>query len=95
MRIAAILILWLGLAPFGAGASASERSEPGAEPDLAREIYDLTVLRPLDTVQVVVGAAFFVPLYPLSLVLGGTDDVVDYCIRAPVERAFRRPLGRL
>ena len=94
MRMAAVLLLSFVVLCPDARASAPE-PERGAEPHLGHALYDLAVLRPLDTARVVVGAAFFVPLYPLSLAFGGSDDVVGYCVQAPVERAFRRPLGRL
>lgn len=62
---------------------------------VGRGAFDLVILRPLQLVQVVVSAAFFVPAYPVSLPFGGGDDVLELCITEPVERAFTRPLGDL
>jgi hypothetical protein len=83
------------LATFASSASAADRFDRGREPHLGHVLYDLGALRPLDTAVFLTGAVFFVPLYPISLVLGGSDDVVDTCIEGPFDRAFRRPLGRL
>lgn len=64
-------------------------------PGIARSAYDLAVLRPLGFLQVVVGAAILVPSYPVALLVDGDEDVWRACIAEPVERTFRRPLGRL
>jgi hypothetical protein len=53
------------------------------------------VLRPLGLVQTAVGGAFFAVFYPVSLLTGGSDHVVDACVKSPVEQTFRRPLGAL
>jgi hypothetical protein len=42
-----------------------------------------------------VGAAFFVVFYPVALVTGGSDHVVDTCWKSPVHQTFQRPLGAL
>jgi len=60
-----------------------------------RMIYDAVVLRPWGLVQVLVGAALFVPSYPIAWLAGAGDDVLRACIEQPVERTFRRPLGEL
>ena len=57
--------------------------------------FDLVILRPLGLVQTAVGGAFFVVFYPVSLVTGGSDHVVDYCWKSPVHQTFQRPLGAL
>lgn len=64
-------------------------------PALARSAYDAVVLRPLGFVQVVLGAAVLLPAYPVALLVDGDEDVWRACIADPVERTFRRPLGRL
>jgi hypothetical protein len=64
-------------------------------PGVVRQVYDAVVLRPLDVIQFVVGAVLFVPSYPVALLVGGGDDVFRACIADPVDRTFRRPLGRL
>ena len=58
-------------------------------------MYDAVVLRPLGFVQVVVGAVLLVPAYPVALLVDGDEDVWRACVGDPVERTFRRPLGRL
>ena len=69
--------------------------EVGRDPHLGRQIYDAVLLRPLGLVQLAVGAALFVPLYPVSLLADRSDDLFRACVSDPVERTFRRPLGRL
>ena len=64
-------------------------------PGIARSVYDAVVLRPLGFLQVVVGAVVLVPSYPVALLVDGDEDVWRACIADPVERTFRRPLGRL
>ncbi len=58
-------------------------------------VVDVAVARPLAALRLVVGGAAFVVAYPLSLVLGGTEHVVDQCIEDPLHDLVRRPLGEL
>jgi hypothetical protein len=67
----------------------------GLESEPVRKGYDLVVLRPLDLVRFVSAAAFFPVAYPVSLVTGGSDFVLEVCIGLPFDRTFRRPLGEL
>ncbi len=103
-----VLSVWLlaiGTTPLPADAEeypvySSEVSRDVAErvgrvPDSGRRAYDLFALRPLGLVQVVVGAAVFVPAYPVSVLVDAEDEVRDICITGPVDQTFRRPLGRL
>ena len=58
-------------------------------------VIDVAVARPLAAVRLLVGGAAFVVAYPLSLVLGGTDHVVDHCVKDPLDDLLLRPLGEL
>jgi hypothetical protein len=87
--IAPLLGLLLAAPVAAEGLVASLESEP------VRKGYDLVVLRPLDLARVVMGAAFFPIAYPVSLLTGGSDFVLDVCISLPIDRTFRRPLGEL
>ena len=78
--------------PSGSGDDLERVARP---PGVARSAYDLVVLRPLGFLQVVLGAVVFVPSYPVALLVDGDEDVWRACIADPVERTFRRPLGRL
>jgi hypothetical protein len=80
------------LDPAGPGDDLERVAHP---PGVARSAYDLVVLRPLGFLQVVLGAAVLVPAYPVALLVDGDEDVWRACIADPVERTFRRPLGRL
>jgi len=66
-----------------------ERLDAGAP----RIVFDVAVLRPLGLVQSVVGVAAFAIFYPVSLLTGGSDDVLRACITGPFDQTFRRPLG--
>ncbi len=84
-----------------AASSAAPASEAGSSSasggayQFSRRAFDLTVLRPLQLIQVIVSAAVFLPAYAVSLPFGGDEDVLEICITEPVDRAFRRPLGEL
>jgi hypothetical protein len=78
--------------PSGSGGDLESVARP---PGAARSAYDLVVLRPWGFLQVVLGAAVLVPSYPVALLVDGDEDVWRACIAEPVERTFRRPLGRL
>ena len=100
MLLAAALftVLWVPPAQSaGAEAPAAPMTyEAPAKPPTVPEVaFDLVILRPLGLVQTAVGAAFFVVFYPVSLVTGGSDHVVDYCWKSPVHQTFQRPLGAL
>ena len=80
------------LEPSGSGGDLERVARP---PGIARSVYDAVVLRPFGFIQVALGAAVFVPSYPVALLVDGDEDVWRACIADPVERTFRRPLGRL
>jgi hypothetical protein len=65
----------------------------GREPRLGRQVFDAVALRPLGLIQTLVGAALLVPLYPVSWVVDGGEDLLRACVSDPFERTFRRPLG--
>ena len=58
-------------------------------------VVDVAVARPLAAIRLVTGAAAFIVGYPISLVVGGTDHVIDHCIEDPLHDLVRRPLGEL
>ena len=98
IRIAiALTVLLLSSPAFSVDPAASgddlERVAP--PPGIARSAYDAVVLRPLGFLQVVLGAVVLVPAYPVALLVDGDEDVWRACIADPVERTFRRPLGKL
>jgi len=100
MLLAAALISLLWAPPAqSAGAdppAARMAYEAPAKPPTVPEIaFDLVILRPLGLAQTAVGAAFFVVFYPVSLVTGGSDHVVDTCWKSPVHQTFQRSLGAL
>jgi len=82
----------LSVEPSGSGGDLERVDRP---PGVARSAYDLVVLRPFGFVQFVLGAVVLVPAYPVALLVDGDEDVWRACIADPVERTFRRPLGRL
>ena len=87
----AALMLTLALA-----APAAIAEEDGGKLLRARRVaVDLAIERPLGLLEVAVGAAIFAIAYPISLVVGGSDGVVEACIEDPVDHTFKRPLGGL
>ncbi len=97
MLLAAALLgaLWASPAQ-SAGPEAPAATEiPAKPPTMVEQAFDLVILRPLGLAQTAAGAAFFVVFYPVSLVTGGSDHVVDYCWKSPVHQTFQRPLGAL
>lgn len=66
-----------------------------APPSTLEKSYDLVVLRPFGLFQVATGSVILVAAYLPALAFDGEDDVVRACYREPVDRTFRRPLGRL
>jgi hypothetical protein len=101
MRSTALFLVIL-VAASGAMAAPAGVDEPqrvyedvGREPHLGRQIYDAVLLRPLGFVQLAVGTALLLPLYPVSLLAGRSDDLFRACVADPFERTFRRPLGQL
>jgi hypothetical protein len=57
-------------------------------------VYDALVLRPIGFAQLVVGAVFLVPSWPVSLLFGEGDFVYEACVGATAEQVFGRPLGQ-
>ena len=90
-----ILLLASPLAAVEPSGSGDDLERVAPPPGIARSAYDAVVLRPLGFIQVVVGAVVLVPSYPVALLVDGDEDVWRACIADPVERTFRRPLGRL
>lgn len=98
-RIGAAVALAVGIAAAGApaavGADAGGTTPAERPPHLGEQVYDLLVLRPLGVVQLAVGAVALVPSYPIAWLFDGEGEVVRACLTDPVDRTFRRPLGRL
>ncbi len=89
-----LLTAWPGAAePEGVEQAYRAYESVGQEPDLGRQVYDAVVLRPLGFIQTLVGAALLIPLYPVSLIVDGSDDLLRACVTDPFERTFQRPLG--
>jgi hypothetical protein len=64
--------------------------------DIAASTLDLTIVRPLATAKVLVGAALFLPAALLSAPMGreGFDDAYEALIAVPAEFAFSREVGQ-
>ncbi len=92
--LATLLVAWIVLTALAAPAHAEAGRTWAAEP-LGRKLFDALILRPLGLVQTLVSASFFLVAYPVALVTGGSDDVIEICIEQPVAQTFRKPLGDL
>jgi hypothetical protein len=95
LAAALVTVLWAPPAQSAGTESPAATEIPAKPPTVPEMVFDLVILRPLGLVQTVVGGAFFVVFYPVSLVTGGSDHVVDYCWKSPVHQTFQRPLGAL
>ena len=60
---------------------------------VADKTFDALLLRPFGFVRLVVGAAYLLPAYPLSLASGQSDEVLERLVTEPFEVTFRKPLG--
>ncbi|MEM9173830.1 MAG: hypothetical protein AAGC67_01235 [Myxococcota bacterium] len=65
--------------------------------EVTNTVVDLTIVRPVATVRVIVGGLLFVPAAILSAPMGreGYEGALDTLITAPSEYAFERELGEL
>jgi len=90
---ASLLAIALVTTTAAGAARAGDAEEKSAEwPDAT---YDAVVLRPLQTVAVVFGAALFVPAAIVSSPGGrpAVYDAWDIFVAEPADTAFKRPLG--
>ncbi len=85
----------LAAPPTGVDDAQRVYEDVGRDPHLGQQIYDAVLLRPLGFIQLAAGTALLLPLYPVSLLVDGGDDLLRACVSDPFERTFRRPLGRL
>jgi hypothetical protein len=91
VAVAALLALLATAAPVSAEAG-SDRTSPE---HAGRVGFDLLILRPLNLVTTAVSLVGAAIAYPVALPFGGQDHVVEYLVKNPVDRTFRRPLGDL
>ena len=87
-RLVTLLLVWMVLAVLAAPAHA-EAGRLRAANQFGRTAFDALILRPLGLVQTLVSATFFLVAYPVSLLTGGSDDVIEICIEQPIAQTFR------
>jgi hypothetical protein len=85
-----ILIVSLGLVPFGSAALAEDQHD---EEKGIRMAADILVVRPLGIVATVGGTALAIVALPFSLLGGNTQEVFQYLVVKPAKFTFVRPLG--
>ena len=58
-------------------------------------VFDVLVLRPLSITAMFVGAAIYVPIFPIAKVTvqDETSQIYDSLVGSPMRFAFERPLG--
>lgn len=85
------LAAWLGTPGKATAVGYEDSLDDCAYP----ETFDLMVLRPLGMGTTVLGAALFVPLFPIALVTVGDQmgEVADNLIFSPARFTFKRDLG--
>jgi uncharacterized membrane protein len=85
-----ILIVSLGLVPFGSDALAEDQHD---EEKGIRMAADILVVRPLGIVATVGGTVLAIVALPFSLLGGNTQEVFQYLVVKPAKFTFVRPLG--
>ena len=85
-----ILIVSLGLVPFGSAALAEDQHD---EEKGIRMAADILVVRPLGIVATVGGTVLAIVALPFSLLGGNTQEVFQYLVVKPAKFTFVRPLG--
>jgi uncharacterized membrane protein len=85
-----ILIMSLGLVPFGSAALAEDQHDEEKGIQMAA---DILVVRPLGIVATVGGTVLAIVALPFSLLGGNTDEVFHYLVVKPAKFTFVRPLG--
>ncbi len=76
-------------------AAADWQTSRGA--DVTASIVDLTIVRPLATIKVIIGALMFPPAALFSAPMGmeGIQGAYETLIEIPAEYAFKRDIGEL
>ena len=97
---AAAMLSLLGVSGPRAAAAAPpsdyESDDESGRNGLERVWYptvDLLVVRPLGLAQLAVGTAMLPLAYPYDLITQAEAEVFDFCVTAPAEFVFTRPLG--
>ena len=86
---AVALVIGLAILPTG-----SAVAEPANETDrIGGYVFDSLILRPSGLVLLVFGSVFAIPSYPLSMIDGTQDVVLERCVLDPYEFTFTRPIG--
>jgi hypothetical protein len=85
-----VLIMSLGLIPFGSAALAENQHD---EEKGIRMAADIVVVRPLGIVATAGGTILAIVALPFSLLGGNTNEVFHYMVVKPAKFTFVRPLG--
>jgi len=85
-----LLIVSLGLVPFGSVALAEDQHD---EEKGLRMAADILVVRPLGIVATVGGTVLAIVALPFALLGGNTEEVFQCLVVKPAKFTFVRPLG--
>jgi hypothetical protein len=85
-----VLIVTLGLVPFGSVALAEDQHD---EEKGIRMAADIVLARPLGFVATVGGTVLAIVALPFSLLGGNTQEVFQHLVVKPAKFTFVRPLG--
>ncbi len=88
--MALLLIVSLGLVPFGSVALAEDQHD---EEKGIRMAADILVVRPLGIVATVGGTVLAIVALPFALLGGNTEEVFQCLVVKPAKFTFVRPLG--
>jgi len=92
-----IILLVVGLVICSLGSVAGAEDEfarfPTEERSAESMVFDVTLVRPLGIVGIVVGTGAFILSLPFSALGSNTDEAFERLMADPVRYTFKRPLG--
>jgi hypothetical protein len=93
-----IILLVVGLVICSGSAAVAEEEEdfarfPTEERSAESMVFDVTLVRPLGIVGIVVGTGAFILSLPFSALGSNTDEAFERLMADPARYTFKRPLG--
>ncbi|MCH2188127.1 hypothetical protein MK280_19920 [Myxococcota bacterium] len=67
--------------------------QAGSQHDLAAQVYDLVIQRPIGLAETTVGLGITAVMLPIAYPARRSQQLIRHCVGEPVEYTFRRKLG--
>jgi hypothetical protein len=93
------LALTLALAPTGGALADIQNETTTADQDrhpadrIGGYVFDGLILRPTGAVLLVVGSVFAIPSYPIAMISGSQQAVLERCVLDPYDYTVPRAFG--